>query len=193
MTKQKNSNEENGRKSVSLNPLAWGILFFGFWLSLQAFNELSALQQGIGWFFLGLSAVLFCSIFPLPIQKLLTNPGVGGFFVALIFFVSLMGFAFSLVQSWSNLEGGSYLMYISVIGGNLWFIAFFLVLVRIVAELERVGLWFGIAICIVTVVIGIYNAITSDILAGIILIALGLGSIVVVIKKPRIWHKLPFS
>ena len=192
MTNQTNPSDENGRKPVSFNPLAWGILFFSFWISLQMFDELSPLQQGIGWLSLGLSAVLFCSIFIPPLQKLLIRPGLGGFFISLIFFASLMGFVITLVQSWPNLEDASHLIYISVIGGVLWLIAYLLVLVRVVAELGRVGFWLGIMICIALIVIGIHEALTSDVRAGIIMVALGIGSIVIVIKKPPIWHKWPF-
>jgi hypothetical protein len=187
-----NQTGENGQKPVSFNPLAWGILFFSFWISLQIFGELSPLQQGIGWFSLVLSAVLFCSIFILPLQKLLTRPGLSGSFISLIFFISLTGFTITLVQSWSNLEDTPHLLYISVIGGVLWFIAYILVLVRMIAELGRAGFWFSIVPCSAIIGIGLHKAITSDVLAGIIMVALGIGAIVIVIKKPPIWHKLPF-
>jgi len=185
-----NQTDENEQKPVPFNPLAWGILFFSLWLLLQMIEELPPVQQCIGWFFLGLSAVLFCSIFIPPLRKLLIRPGLGGFFPPLIFFVSLIGFAIALATSWSNLEGVS--RTISVLGGIAWFIAYILVLARVAAELGRKGFWAGIVICIALIGNGIYVAFTSDVLAGIILVVLGIISMVVVIKKPPIWHKFPF-
>ena len=190
MTNQTNPSDKNGRKPVSFNPLAWGILFFSFWISLQTIDKLSPLQERIGWLFLVLSAVLFCSIFISRLHNFLIRPGLIGFFIPLIFFISLMGFTITLVQSWPNLEGA--FRYIAVIGGVLWLIAYLLVLMRIVAELGRVGFWLGIVICIALIGKGIYDAFTSDVGAGIMLVALGIISIVIVIKKPSIWHKWPF-
>jgi hypothetical protein len=187
-----NKTDENEQEPVPFNPLAWGILFFSFWLSLQLFDKLLPLQQGIGWFSLFLSAVLFCSIFIPPLQKLLSKPSLSGFFVSLVFFVLIFAFAITLAQSWPNLADVPHLIYIAVIGGVLWFIAYLLVLVRMVSGLKKVGFWTGIAICIILIGIGIYEAITSDVLAGVILTALGIGSIAIVIKKPQIWHKVPF-
>ena len=185
-----NKTDKNGQESDAFNPLAWGILFFSLWLSLQPFGELSLFQQGIGGFFLFLSAVMFCSIFMKCLRDFLNKPSLISFLLPVIFFASLMGFAFSLVQSWTNLEGTS--LYISIIGGALWLIAYFLILIRIVAELGKIGFWMGTVIGIALIGKGIYDAFTSDVVAGIILIALGIGTIVIVVKKPPIWHKFPF-
>jgi len=190
MTDQTNLSDENGRKSTSFNPLAWGILFFSFWISLQMIDELPPFQQHMGWFFLGLSAALFLSIFCPWLQKLWIKPSVSGFFLPLIFFVSLLGFAISVASSLSNLEGIS--RAISVFGGVLWFIAYFLVLARVAAELGRRGFWASIVICSALIGNGIYVALTSNVVVGTILVALGIISIVIVIKKLPIWHKFPF-
>jgi len=190
--------DENGQKPIPFNPLAWGIAFFSFWISLKMIDKLPPFLQVAAWFFLVLSAVLWLSILIQPLRNLLIRPCVSGIILPLIFFVPLLGFTISFASSLSNLEGAY--RTISAIGGFLWIIAYLLVMMMVAAELNRVGFWLGIALGIVLIGVGAYHigigtckALTSDIIAGIILVALGIGSTVVVIKKPSIiWHKWPF-
>ena len=128
------------KPATQFNPLSWGILFFSFWILLQPISEPPAFVQGVSWFFLGMSVLLGLSIVLKKLQNFLNRQGPRGFFLPLVFFVSLFAFAVSLSQSWGILK--EIPLCISVVGGILWLIAYLLILVRFAAE--RIGRTIGV-------------------------------------------------
>lgn len=187
-TNRTSKNDEKNREPTLFNPLAWGILFFSFWISLQTIPKSTPVIQGMSWFFLGISVVLWFSIFLKNLQDLLIKPGLRGFFLPLLFFVSLLALAITLTQSWTLLQGVA--LYVSIIAGILWFVAYILILVRFAAG--KIGRMVGIVISVVIIGIGIYTLVTSDIVAGIVLVGLGIASMLIAIFRPPIWHRFPF-
>jgi len=170
-------------------PLPWGILFFSFWIALQLAGNLTPLMEGMAWFFLVLSAILLCSIFIIPLNRFLTKPKVSGFFEPIVFFVTLFAFTLTLISSWTNLEGLPHT--ISVYGGILWVIAYLLVLIAIVVQMRRVGRFMGLAVGLFLIGDGIYQIVSSDVLAGVVLLTLGILSIVIVFTKPQFGQRWP--
>jgi hypothetical protein len=179
MREEPQDNKSN-KPATRFNPLSWGILFFSFWVLLQTIPESTACIQGWSWFFLGMSVLLWFSIFVKKLRDFLNRPGPSRYFLPLVFFVSLFAFAVSLSQSWVVLK--EIPLYISVVGGILWFVAYLLILVRL--AVERAGRTIGIVVSLGIVLVGIRLLITPDILAGIVLIALGGIATVIAIRRP---------
>jgi hypothetical protein len=145
----------------------------------------------MAWFSLVLSGILLLSIFTTPfithlretrLYKIVTNRDVRLFFVVLVFFITLLGFPLSVIQSWSRLE--EIHRYISIVGLILWVVAYLLVLISIASRMGRFGQIIGGIISALILWRGI-DACYSDKLAGIILLAIGIISIVTVVKKPN--------
>jgi len=170
-------------RTASFNPLAWGILFFVFWLSLRTVSQLQTLQEVISWSFLGLSGILWLSI-PIPqLADIFDRPRVKTVFLPLIFFVSITGYTLSWVGTLPSMEG--FARDLSIVLGFLWIVAYLLVLVR---STTRV---IGILASLTFVGFGIYHLVNSQIIGGATLLALGIVLLVIATKRPRMWHHFP--
>jgi hypothetical protein len=62
--KHKDGAKDNNLKGTQINPLAWGVMFFSFWLSLKSLSLSSKLQQGVAWFMLGCTVAAGILIIP---------------------------------------------------------------------------------------------------------------------------------
>lgn len=164
------------------NPLAWGILFFTFWLSLRTIGQLQTLQEVLSWFFLGLSVVLWLSIFIQPLRTVFDKPKTRAV-LPMVFLVPIMSFALSLVGSLSAI--GGFTRELSLVLGFLWFVACLLVMVRSIIRI------IGILASLTFVGFGIYHLINSQIIVGATLVALGIVALVIAAKRPRMWHQFP--
>lgn len=174
--------------NTKFNPLVWGILFFTFWLSLRTIGQLQTLQEVLSWFCLGLSVVLWLSIFIQPLRTVFDKPKARAVFLPVVFFVSIMSFALSLVGSLSDI--GGFTRELSLVLGLLWIVAYFLVIVRS-ATTVRITRIASILASLTFVGFGIYRFINSQILAGALLVALGIASLVIIAKRPGMWHQFP--
>jgi len=174
--------------NTKFNPLVWGILFFTFWLSLRTIGQLQTLQEVLSWFFLGLSVVLWLSIFIQPLRTVFGKPKVVKVVLLLVFFASIIGFAFSLVGSLFYMKG--FTQELSLVLGLLWIVAYFLVIVRSATTI-RITRIASILASLTFVGFGIYRFINSQILAGALLVALGIAALVIAAKKPGMWHQFP--
>ncbi|MFW6116236.1 MAG: hypothetical protein ACOC6F_00780 [bacterium] len=181
------SDERNGGPDL-FNPMAWGVLLFSFWISLQTLPESTCLIVGMSWFFFGISVALWVSVFCRHLQDLVTRPALAGFFLPIVFFASLLAFVVTLIQSWGPLEGIA--RHVSLIAGSLWVVAYLVVLMRFVAG--KLGHTVGIVLSAILMGIGVYTLVSSDLLGGVILIVLGIISILIAIFRPPIWHRFPF-
>lgn len=173
---------------VTLKALPWGMLFFSFWLTMAGIGNLSPIQQGIAWFILVLSAVLFGSIFIPPLHEVLAGKRMTGLFVPLVIFATFTAFALNLARSWPKL-GGAFLP-ISVYGGVLWFLAVITVCVRLVAEQGKSGLVTSTLMSLAIIGIGVHSML-SNLIGGVVLVGLGIVSMLVAIKKPRLVAESP--
>ena len=179
----KYNDNTNVNRIASFNPLAWGILFFTFWLSLRTISQLQTLQEILSWASLGLSGILWLSILIPPLADIFDKPRAKTVFLPLIFFVSITGYTFSWVGSLPGMEG--FARDLSFILGFLWIVAYLLVLVR---STTRV---IGILASSTFVGFGIYHLIDSQIVGGAALLVLGIVLLVIATKRPRIWRHFP--
>jgi hypothetical protein len=170
------------------NPLAWGILFFSFWLSLRTIGEIGAVQQGFAWFFLGLAGMLWLSIAIPPLGKSLANPNRTKLLVPIIFFVSMFAYMINLLNSIKYIEGPT--LQIAMIFGFLWIVAYLVVLIR---NVERnVGISISLSLIGLAVYYFSRPPTAEPLLSAIILLALGIVLLVTTIKKPAIYQRFPF-
>jgi len=187
-TGRKATNDEKNGGPNLFSPVAWGVVLFSFWISLQAIPGATAIVRGLSWFYFGTSAVLWVSIFSRDLRDLLTRRSLAGFLLPVVFFVSPLAFAIALVQSLGLLEGVAKHLLIAV--GNLWMFAYLAVLVRFIAG--RVGRIAGIVPSAILIAIGVYTMVRSDLLGGVILVVLGIILVLIAVFRPRIWHGWPF-
>ena len=180
-----NQHIDEMEESTEFNPLFWGILFFAFWLSLRTVGQPQDLQIGLSWFFLGLSAILLISIFPIKLRELLNKRYSKKFTLPIVFYGSIFAFVLGWIGSWSSLEGS--IRTISVILGFLWIVAYLLILIRITSKPM------GIIVSIVFFCLAIYRFVNILILDGILSMLLGVVVLVIAIWRPKIWHKLTFG
>ncbi len=175
----------NKRENRVFNPVAWGILFFSFWLSLRTIGEPQDLQIGFSWAFLGLSGILWLSIFVPTLRDILYHKYSVKFFLPIIFYVSIFTFALGWIGSWANVEG--YLRTLTIIFGFMWILAYLFILIRITNKP------LGIIVSIVFIGLAIYRFTNGLILAGIMLVIIGIVIFVVALWRPNIWHRLTFE
>ncbi len=169
-------------------PLAWGILFFTFWLSLRTISGIGAVQHRFAWFFLGLAGMLWLSIVIPPLGRFFANPKRTKIIMPLIFFVSLYAYVINWLISIKSIEGVT--LEIAVVFGFLWIVAYLLVLI------SYVPMKFGIGVSSSLIgLAGFYfvkQATAEPLLSAIILLSLGIVLLVITIKKPLIYQKFPF-
>lgn len=191
----------NNQEPISFKPLPWGVLFLSFWVSLRSTIENpTLLMQVIEWFFLGLSGILLLAVFTKPLfpflhrtinqsiprlSNILTGQNVSGFFISLVFFTTLIGFPTNIIMSWSDLPVLD--ISISVIGLVLWMIAYLLALVSIASRMGKNGQIIG-GIFSALIIWSAINSFKSNVLAGWILVGIGVISIVIVIFRPKSWN-----
>jgi len=192
----------NNQEPTPFKPLPWGVLFLSFWVSLRSAIENPSLSiKLIEWFFLGLSGILLLVVFAkllfpplnrkiiqriLRLNKTLTEQKLSLFFAALVFFTTLIGFPTSIIMSWAKLQPID--VSISVVGLVCWMVAYLLVLVGIASRIGRSRQILGGIISVIIIVQAI-NALKSNVLAGLIVLGIGVASIIIVTKKPKPpWH-----
>lgn len=186
--------------SITFKPLPWGVLFFSFWATLRTVDNPTHFIQGIAWFFLALSGILLLSVFTEPLfpsfrrilakhiprlDRIVTPESVSQFFVSLAFYTTFLGFPINIVMKWSKLQGID--VPISVVGLVCWMIAYVLFLVSIVSRLGRKGQIIGGIVGVIIIGYAI-NAFKSNVLAGLIVLGIGVSSIIIAIKKPKFGH-----
>jgi len=169
----------------AFNPLAWGILFFSFWLSLRTIGEPQAMKIGFSWAFLGFSVILWLSIFVPPLRAILNHKYAVKFFLPIIFYVSIFTFVLGWVGSLANLE--EHIRTLTIIFGFLWILAYLFILIRITNKP------LGVIVSLVSIGLAIYRFIKGLNLAGIMLVLIGIVIFVIAIWRPNIWHKLTFD
>ena len=186
---------------ITFKPLPWGVLFFSFWATLRTVDNPTPLIERVAWFFLALSGILLLSIFTQPLfplfrrilakyvprlNRIVTRENVSWFFVSLVFYTTFLGFPVNIVMKWSKLQAID--ISISIVGLVCWMIAYVLVLVSIVSRLGRKGQVIG-GIVSASIIGYAINAFRSNVLAGLIVLVIGVASIIISIKPPKTpWH-----
>ncbi len=183
--KPNNDIQKDNKDNGVFNPIAWGILFFGFWLSLRTIGEPQDLQIGFSWAFLVFSVILWLSIFIPPLRDILNHKYSVKFFLPIIFYVSIFAFVLGWIGSWSSLE--DCFRTLSIILGFMWILAYLFILIRITNRLP------GIVVSVVFIGLAIYRFINGLILDGILLVVIGVVILVIAIWRPNIWHRLNFQ
>lgn len=188
------------QEPITFKPLPWGVLFFSFWATLRTVDNPTHFIQGIAWFFLALSGILLLSVFTEPLfpsfrrilakhiprlDRIVTPESISQFFVSLVFYTTFLGFPINIAMRWSKLQGID--IPISVVGLVCWMIAYVLFLVSIVSRLGRKGQIIG-GIAGVIIIGYAINAFKSNVLAGLIVLGIGVSSIIIAIKKPKYGH-----
>jgi len=169
--------------NTKFNPVAWGILFFTFWLSLRTISQLQTLQEVLSWASLGLSVVLGLSIFIPYLAHIFNGSKAKTVFLPLIFFVFITGYTLSWVGSLPSM--GGFTRDLSFVLVFLWIVACLLVMVRSIIRI------IGMLASLTFVGFGIYHLIDSQIIVGATLVALGVVALVIATKRPRMWHHFP--
>lgn len=176
------SDSNTQQESTSFNPLAWGILFFTFWLTLKTIPQLSSLQNGLAWFSVVISFILWISIILPPWRKILQKPSVKRVYLPSIFLISLTAYVMSLVGSLPAMKGID--IDITVYFGFVWLATYLVILIR--TSKQEVGIAGGVLFAIA----GIYHLVNSNIIGGIVLLVLGIIGIIIAIKRPKmLWHE----
>jgi hypothetical protein len=191
----------NNQEPISFKPLPWGVMLFSLWASVRsAIENPSLLIQVIEWFFLVVSGICFLAViaklFPslhgaimqrVPrLNKILTNQNASWFFVPLVLLATLIGFPTNIILNWSKLQVID--LSISVVGLVCWMVAYIFVFIAMVSQIGKRGRIIG-GIASVIIIGSAINAFQSNVLAGCILLGIGVVSIIIVIKPPkRIWH-----
>jgi len=164
------------------NPLAWGILTFNFWLTLQPLEKWDWPQKAIACFSLLLSIMLLLSIVIPPWNRLLDKPKVVRVIMPFLFTISILGYAISWLVKLPQLQGLAFNFTFWV--GFLWFIAFAMVLIR---NVNRV---FGSVVSALLVIIGIlYFTIGSNTIGGIFLVVFGILLLLLANRIINIWDR----
>ena len=176
-------------------------MLFSLWSSLRiAIENPSPQIQVIEWFFLVVSGICFLAViaklFPFlyrtimqrvpRLNKILTNQNASWFFVPLVLLSTFIGFPTNIILNWSKLQGIS--LYILVVVLVCWIVAYLWVFVAMVSQIGKKGRIIG-GIASVIIIGNAINAFQSDVLAGCMLLVIGVASIILVIKPPKgIWH-----
>lgn len=196
----------NNQKPILLKPLPWGVLLFSFWITLRIVDSPTLLMKAAAWFVLALSGILLVSVLLRPlfpvfqrilakhiprlnriVNRIVTSKNVRWFFVALVFFTTLIGFPVNIAMNLSKLQGIA--LVISLIGLACWLIAYLLVLVSISSRIGKVGQILSGIVSAGIIGMGI-NAFESSVLVGSVLIGIGAISIIIAITKPKYWDLL---
>lgn len=191
----------NNQEPIPFKPLPWGVMLFILWVSLRSAIENPPPRiQVIEWFFLVVSGICFLAViaklFPFSyrtimqrvprLNKILTNQNASWFFVPLVLLATLIGFPTNIILNWSKLQVID--LSISVVGLVCWMVAYIFVFIAMVSQIGKRGRIIG-GIASVIIIGSAINAFQSNVLAGCILLGIGVASIIIVIKPPKgIWH-----
>lgn len=169
--------------AYDFNPLAWGILFFTFWLTLVALPlELNLGQKIVAWSTFGISGILWLSILLRPLREWMKSKRVKEIYLPSVFFISIGGYTISWVSSLPSIQLSN--IPFAVYGGFIWLLTCILILVG--SSSKKVGI-FG---SLLFVIAGIYTIIQTNVLGGVILICFGLILLFIAIKRPSwLWHE----
>ncbi|MFC2059855.1 hypothetical protein ACFLTZ_02020 [Chloroflexota bacterium] len=179
--------EREKRKTVfdayDFNPLAWGILFFIFWLTLVALPfELNLGQKIMAWSAFIISGVLWLSIIVRPLREVMKNQRVKQVYLPIVFFISIGGYTISWVSSLQGMILSN--VPFAVYGGFIWLLTYILILVG--SSSKKVGI-FGSLLFVIT---GVYSLIQANILGGGILLCFGVILLLIAIIRPSwLWYE----
>lgn len=174
-------------EKYELNPLAWGMLFFAFWLSLIILPiQLSIGQKILAWFCFGFSVILFISIWVPWLRKQYKRPTIKTSVLPIVFEITIASFVVGFISSLSSI--GEILRQVVMYFGFIWVVTYLFVLIRT----SNKGI--GVIASLVFIVHGAYLVSQAnnspDMIAGIVSILIGLFSGYIAIKRPEwLWHR----
>lgn len=176
------SDRNTQQESGSFNPLAWGILFFTFWLTLKTIPQSSSLQNGLAWASIGVSLILWISIVVRPWREVLAKPRVKRVYLPSVFMISIAAYVVGWVGSFPGVKGTD--LSIAVYFGFIWLITCLLILIRVSKRAV------GIVGALLFPIAGIYHILNSNPIGGGTLIVLGIVGSIIAVKRPKwLWHE----
>ena len=169
--------------SNQYKPLAWGILFFTFWLTLMALPmEINLGQKIIAWSAFVMSWILWLSIIVRPLREMMKKRSMKQIYLPIIFFIFIIGYTVSWVGSLQGIQLSN--MPFAVYGGFVWLLTYILVMVG--SSSKKVG----IVGSLLYIIAGIYTLIQKNMLGGGILLCFGVILLWIAIKRPSwLWQE----
>lgn len=176
------SDSDSKHESSNFQPLAWGILFFSFWLTLKTIPQSSRMINSLSWLSVIVSGIMWLSLILPPWRRLLNKPTVKFVYLPSVFFISITAYIVGWLGSLSSVKGTDF--NISFWFGFVWLITYLLILMR--ASTRKVGMGGGVLF----IAAGVYYLAKSNIIGGVTLIILGILGISIALKQPKwLWHE----
>lgn len=177
------------RPKPSYNPIAWGTLFFTFWLTLITIPKANMGQIVIAWIFFSLSCLLFLAIFIPPLDKPLSQPIVQQSILPTVFIISIFVWVIGSLTVLPNVPKPYQI--IVAAGTLLWMIAYLTITVWSIKQ-KKTATWLGIGTSVVVIALGITDLFHKVLQAEPwVTIIIGIVLLLITLSKSKIGREFP--